>query len=147
MTQSIHPREPHKRKVQRPVYSGLSIDKKGQSWSPSGPAKGCLDGHGNPYRPTGGKHTVTDTHQEHFGPNTGFRPQLWGSWIGTMAESVHPSLMERFYQESFQLVQRYNRETAQLLVPTDPQPQSLQPQQGEIQTMRQYRQPAAENTG
>ena len=64
-----------------------------------------------------------------------------------MAESVHPSLMERFYQESFQLVQRYNRETAQLLVPTDPQPQSLQPQQGEIQTMRQYRQPAAENTG
>lgn len=71
-------------------------------------------------------------------------PQLWGSWIGTMAESVHPSLMERFYQESFQLVQRYNRETAQLL---DPQPQSLQPQQGEIQIMRQYRQPAAENTG
>ena len=73
-------------------------------------------------------------------------PQLWGSWIGTMAQSVHPTLMDRFYQESFQLVQRFTRETAQLLLPTEPQLQPLQPQQGELQTMDQFRQPTTDNT-
>lgn len=60
-----------------------------------------------------------------------------------MAESVQPSLMDRFYQETFQLIQRYSRESAQLRVPKDPQP--LQPQHQEFQPISQFIQPATQN--
>jgi len=62
-------------------------------------------------------------------------PQIWGSWIGTMAESFHPSVMERFYQESFHLVQKYSRESIGCNVPISSQPvRSHQQEPGPVPT-------------
>ena len=47
---------------------------------------------------------------------------LWGSWLGSMAESFHPMVMEQFYKESLDLVNRCNTMSRQL------QQQDAQPQ-------------------
>ena len=57
----------------------------------------------------------------------------WGSWMGSMAESFHPMVMEQFYKESLDLVNRCNTMSRQLqqqdaqaqAPPTFAQPQPL----------------------
>ncbi len=50
----------------------------------------------------------------------------WGSWIGTMAESFHPSQLPQFYMDTFNLVMRYQSESRQLALQQPQQPQQPQ---------------------
>ena len=53
---------------------------------------------------------------------------LWGSWLGSMAESFHPMVMEQFYKESLDLVNRCNTMSRQLQQQdAKPQPTAVVP--------------------
>ena len=41
-------------------------------------------------------------------------PTLWGSWMESIAEDIHPTLLSQFYAETFALAIRFRNESLQL---------------------------------
>ena len=56
-------------------------------------------------------------------------PAAWGTWMGTMAESLHQDLLPRFYTESFSLMMGLQAESRQYQQRQRPPPLQSHPQQ------------------
>ena len=74
-------------------------------------------------------------------------PTLWGNWIGTIAETLHPQLLPKFYQDSFNMMMGLVAQTTQINamqpphLPPQQQPQPPPQQQQQQPPQQQYTPP------